>query len=145
MTRDNMKKRGLKKPEDCVFCTCQESINHLFFDCVVAKEIWNTASSLLGRPLGGSLGSIASLWVAGKPLDHVNTACASIPWAIWKHRNNMIFNGVHWLSVNQVWWMVLRLVKKWRIIFKDHMVSLMDDFGLKLQQMIDQPFQLSWG
>ena len=126
MTRDNFKKRNLQKPEECVFCSYKESVFHLFFECVVAKEIWATASEIIGRPLGGNLESIASLWIAGKSLDHVNAFCAAVLWAIWKHRNNMIFNGVPWISLKQIWLIVSKLVRKWKLIFKDHMLDQMD-------------------
>lgn len=41
MTKDNMEKRKMGKPLDCVFCLEQESIEHLFFGCVVAKCVWS--------------------------------------------------------------------------------------------------------
>lgn len=135
MTRDNLLKRNLKKPEDCVFCSCKESICHLFFECVVAQEIWTMVSCLLGRTVGGNIESVASLWVAGKQLDHVNTICSAVLWAIWKFRNNMIFNGVPWISVKQIWWLVLRLVKKWKVIYKEHMMARLENSEDQLQQL----------
>ncbi|XBH79743.1 hypothetical protein VPH35_105647 [Triticum aestivum] len=144
MTRDNLLKRNLKKPEECVFCAYKETATYLFFDCVVAKEIWSVASDLLHRPLGANLESIASLWVADKKLDHVNTVCSAVLWALWKHSNNMIFNAVPWISVKQIWSMVLRLVRKWRVIFKEHMLQQMKDFETQLLQLIKEPARLAW-
>lgn len=40
MTVDNLLKRNITKPPFCRFCIENESINHLFFDCVVAKKVW---------------------------------------------------------------------------------------------------------
>ena len=40
MTIDNLAKRGVDKPKNCRFCDEIETINHLFFQCVVAKKIW---------------------------------------------------------------------------------------------------------
>lgn len=37
MTRDNLLKRNMNKPVCCVFCSENESIDHLFFQCIVAK------------------------------------------------------------------------------------------------------------
>lgn len=145
MTRDNLLKRNMKKPEDCVFCSCHETVCHLFFECVVAKEIWSAATILLERPLGAHLESIASLWVAGKPLDHVNTICSAILWAIWKHRNNMIFNGVPWISVKQIWWMTLNFIRKWRLIFKELMLPQMEIFEERLLLLIKRSLLLKWG
>jgi hypothetical protein len=48
LTRDNLSKR--KKLDDitCLFCTEFESVRHLFFECCVAQNIWETISDMLG-------------------------------------------------------------------------------------------------
>ena len=40
MTKDNLAKRDIEKPPECVYCTDKETIDHLFFGCVVDKGIW---------------------------------------------------------------------------------------------------------
>jgi hypothetical protein len=42
----------------------------------------------------------------------MNTICAAVIWDIWKNRNAMIFDGQTWLCVKQVWWLILKVVKK---------------------------------
>jgi len=44
MIADNLKTRGIVKPLGCPFCAEEETISHLFFDCVVAKEVWRYAA-----------------------------------------------------------------------------------------------------
>lgn len=44
MIADNLKTRGIVKPLGCQFCAEEETISHLFFDCVVAKEVWRYAA-----------------------------------------------------------------------------------------------------
>jgi hypothetical protein len=66
MTRDNLKKRNLNKPETCVFCSCNESVQHLFFDCIVAKLVWNEIADFFGKLVGANLDSIAHYWFATK-------------------------------------------------------------------------------
>ncbi len=42
LTKDNLFKRGWRKCDKlCQFCDKEESIQHLFFECSVAKLIWN--------------------------------------------------------------------------------------------------------
>jgi hypothetical protein len=48
-TRDILKKRHLNKPEESIFCAEEESIQHLFLQCIVAKQIWQTISHLLDK------------------------------------------------------------------------------------------------
>ena len=40
--------------------------------------------------------------------------------------------------------MVLRLVRKWRVIFKEHMLQQMKDFETQLLQLIKEPARLAW-
>lgn len=66
MTRDNLKKRHIKKPEGCAYCSEKESIHHLFFECVVSQALWNTVAQYFDKPLGQSYESIASFCIANK-------------------------------------------------------------------------------
>ena len=40
MTCDNLRKRGIRKPLECIHCKEMESVHHLFFECVVARVVW---------------------------------------------------------------------------------------------------------
>lgn len=100
-------------------------------------------SQLLGRSLGSNLESIASLWVAGKQLDLLNIVCSAILWGIWKFRNSMIFNGVFWMSIKQIWWRILKLVRKWKVIFKEHTKLALENFEGQLMKIIRSPLALA--
>lgn len=93
---------------------------------MVARLVWKEVNSFFSRQ-GVSIESITSLWVAGKKLDSQNTVVAAVLWALWKHRNGMIFNGVVWLSLNQIWLRTLGMLKRRRLIFKDHMLEQQTD------------------
>ena len=41
LTKDNLLKRGWKGAS-CSMCGFKETIQHLFFDCHVARFLWNT-------------------------------------------------------------------------------------------------------
>lgn len=58
ITRDNLAKRQVVENETSLFCEEHESSQHLFFDCVVAKRMWNCISDIVGRELGSSFDSI---------------------------------------------------------------------------------------
>jgi hypothetical protein len=66
MTRDNLKKRHVNKPGDCVFCSDLESIHHLLFDCVTARSTWNILAKFLDHPIGSSYESVARLGLKQK-------------------------------------------------------------------------------
>ena len=45
LTKDNLLHRGWKGDEKCPFCGREESINHLFISCSVARLLWNILKS----------------------------------------------------------------------------------------------------
>jgi hypothetical protein len=40
LARDALAKRRKVEDEGCMFCADKESVQHVFFDCVVAKQCW---------------------------------------------------------------------------------------------------------
>jgi hypothetical protein len=76
-TGDNLNKRNLNKPECCVFCAEPESIHHLFFNCIVAKQIWVYISSFFELPIGDSYESVARFWISNKKHALLNSVCAN--------------------------------------------------------------------
>jgi hypothetical protein len=68
LTRDNLAKRQKVENLMCLFCEEMESCNHIFFECVVAREMWRRISSIIGRELGDSFESIGTCWLSNKKL-----------------------------------------------------------------------------
>lgn len=139
MTRDNLQKRNMNKPLNCVFCFEHESVQHLFFDCIVAQMVWAEIKYFLGMQFDLSFASISSYWIAGKKLDAFNTATAAVMWALWKHMNSLVFNGVTWLSLKQIWSRLLNSIKNWRILFGDHMLEMMNALCNHIQRLLREP------
>jgi hypothetical protein len=144
MTRDNLEKRNMGKPTQCEFCGEPESITHLFFDCIVEREIWTSVSMFLKVQIGTNYESIARFWPANKNHSATNTICTAVLWGIWKNRNAMIFDGQTWLCVKQVWWLILKAVKKWRLIFKPKMQARVDQFSHHVSTLLRTPGALPW-
>lgn len=42
LTKDNLLKRGWNGEDSCSLCGLKETVQHLFFDCRVARFLWNT-------------------------------------------------------------------------------------------------------
>jgi mannosylglycoprotein endo-beta-mannosidase len=144
MTRDNMLKRNLGKPTDCIFCSEEESVDHLFFSCIVATKIWELVSEFFGISIGLDYLSVARFWIANKKHMALNTICAATLWSIWKSRNALIFDSKTWISLKQVLIMILNTLKKWRLIFIEIMLPQVDRFSLLLTKMIKDPAALPW-
>ena len=96
MTKYNLKKRGIEKPPECLFCSENESIQHLFFDCVVAKQIWKHVSDFFCLSVGSDYMSIAHFWPGHSKHACLNSVAAYVLWCIWKLRNDHVFNNAIW-------------------------------------------------
>jgi hypothetical protein len=108
-TVDNLNKKGMKKPEKCVFCEENESISHLFFECSVGKFIWKTVSEFLGMEVGADYTSIASKWLSKKNFAVVNVISTAVLRAVWLIRNDFVFNHQAWSDVKLIWNRIWRL------------------------------------
>ena len=145
MTRDNLRKRHIIKPLDCVYCCCDESIHHLFFDCVVAKNLWSFVSSQFSKAVGYNFESVAKFWISEKSNSAFNVTSSAVLWCLWKHRNSMIFNNVGWPSMNQVWRDILRTLKFWVVLSSGPGKDRLEIFICSLEQMTRQPQSIPGG
>jgi hypothetical protein len=48
LTRDNLERRQKLDNNICLFCDEKESIEHMFFSCVVARQVWLVVSEIVG-------------------------------------------------------------------------------------------------
>lgn len=81
MIDHSLSKRGIEKPTECVSYAEQESIEHLFFHCTVAKQIWRYISSFFSCELGTNSFSVARFWPAHKNHITLNSVCACVAYA----------------------------------------------------------------
>lgn len=82
LTRDNLSLRRKVEDQTCLFCLEQESVQHLFFDCAVAKQVWVLLSENLGGEVGRSFESIGTLWLSNKWFLVENMFCAAAVGAL---------------------------------------------------------------
>jgi hypothetical protein len=57
-------KRRTLDDDSCFFWNEHESAKHLFFECVVAKSIWDVISDIFKLPIGNSFESVAHWWLS---------------------------------------------------------------------------------
>lgn len=56
----------------------------------------------------------------------------------------MIFNNQVWLSIKQIWWLILQSLRKWTSLFKDPMLSSITSFCSRVSQFLVSPLELAW-
>lgn len=95
LTRDNMVKTKWAGKSTCVFCDQLETIEHLFFQCIVARCVWG----IIGISLGTSCipsniaqykNRIQRIFPQGKLTHHFGFS--AICWTIWKSGNKVVFD-----------------------------------------------------
>jgi hypothetical protein len=94
LTRDNLARRGWQGDKRCNFCLENESINHLFFDCAMARYVWSLVAYVVGadcRPC-----SLDQFWVWAKQFlprggKFWYEGLSAICWALWRMRNKIHF------------------------------------------------------
>ena len=95
LTKDNLLKRNWKGDGCCCFCSSAETIQHLFFDCHVAKSVWYALFFTFGIQPPVNFAHLLGSWLAGftpnlrKPMLVRGVACC---WAIWLTRNDAVFS-----------------------------------------------------
>jgi hypothetical protein len=97
LTRDVLLRRGGKCTTNCLFCGQNESIDHLFFACPLARYIWNVVSCATGFNCQfASASHCFNVWLKGFPVGRrkiLAVGVAAVIWAIWKARNLACFEN----------------------------------------------------
>ena len=79
----------------CCVCSSAETIQHLFFDCYVARFVWNTVHITYGIQLPTSFANMFGSWLYGLSLklrNQILLGAVALCWSIWLNRNDTIFN-----------------------------------------------------
>jgi hypothetical protein len=66
LTRDNLGKRREVTDKTCLFCVEHKSLSHLFYECCVARRIWEVVAEILELPLVIDFESMARWWISGE-------------------------------------------------------------------------------
>jgi mannosylglycoprotein endo-beta-mannosidase len=99
-TADRLERRRLPRPVACPLCDQEpETIQHLLVGCVVARQVWAWALNLWDRMAWLPLANTGLLlWWTSRPCPKATqrdlwTAIILVFWCIWRHRNDVVFNG----------------------------------------------------
>lgn len=97
LTKDNLYKKGWRKGDiKCQFCDNIETVQHLFFECPLAKFLWNIVSCSLNLKPVSNIQDLFGVWLLsyGKGMKTLMVVgVAAIFWAIWKVRNTACFEN----------------------------------------------------
>lgn len=94
-TRMNLSKRRDSTDEACGVCGGQvESTKHVFRECNLARAIWFRS---LGVRVDTGHRLPLMLWLENISMSFPTNGfefCLMLIWSLWKHRNDVIWNGI---------------------------------------------------
>ena len=120
--------KGVRLDPCCQACGFNdESINHILFDCSIARQIWALAN--VPSPMNGfdkvshfsNLHYVMSLLSNNNVAEEIRNMIPWIVWYLWKTRNGIIFEGKAFVAHDVVskiseeaefWWMAQKLEKE---------------------------------
>jgi hypothetical protein len=94
LTKDNLVKRKWKGDSKCNFCGLEENIRHLFFDCCMARFVWNMLYITFNIQQPKSTSHMFGSWLRSFALGircQIIVGMAVMCWAIWLNRNDVVF------------------------------------------------------
>jgi hypothetical protein len=107
-----LERRGVSRPQACLFCDqALESITHLLLGCVLARSVWAACLRWWDREdhLPMQLVAFAEWlrsWHGGKEdLRDFSTSIALVCWCLWRHRNDIVFQGAtpsSWVVIHKI-------------------------------------------
>jgi hypothetical protein len=95
LTKDNLRRKNWQGDKRCFFCNIFESVEHLFFDCYVARYIWRLLAYIVGADCRPSSFDQFWIWVDRYLHKHKKihmVGLSAICWAVWKSRNAIHFD-----------------------------------------------------
>jgi hypothetical protein len=116
LTRDNLGKRRKVDDPTCLFCNEHETVNHLFFECVVANQLLCGLSDIVGVHLGSSLDNIGNYWLSSKRNGILNMCSSAAFWRLWKLRNDLCFQRKSWKSMAILFYNMAMMLQNWAIL-----------------------------
>jgi zinc-binding in reverse transcriptase len=118
LSRDNLLRRGWQGSASCVFCSHNESVDHLFFTCPLAHSIWQLLFQLFPQGQLFPTNSLFDFWQTCIKLPlldllHWGRLLAAFLWVIWTTRNSSIFCTTVSHSATSLLFSILHLYAFW--------------------------------
>jgi mannosylglycoprotein endo-beta-mannosidase len=144
LTKINLAKKGWKGSVLCEFCGGNEDMNHLFFECPMAKYNWNVASCALGigtKPV--NFYDLCQNWLqkfTGRDRIVVMVGTAALLWNLWKTRNASCFQQKFHNNPTEVIFSMCRLMDDWNFLQKEKVQELVRRVSERVRRIASEMF-----
>jgi hypothetical protein len=148
LTKDNLAKRNWQGSVQCCFCHKDETIQHLLFDCPLARTVWSIIQVATNLYLPHSVSNMFGTWLWGLDKDKkslVLAGAAATCWAIWRCRNDVVFDRKVVPSPSQVIYSVIYWLRTWTILQKSGARDTVLATCRRLEQVLRECFSQAHG
>jgi hypothetical protein len=104
------------------FFNQNENIQHIFFDCYIAKTVWRIIYFTLKIDPPVNSNHIIGDWESNEGCMHKKlllSGVAALIWSIWLCRNDVVFNRNHIPSIIHVIFRGTHWFRFWRLLQKE--------------------------
>ena len=144
LTKDNLARRNWNGSKKCVFCSHNETIQHLFFDCHFAKFLWRVVQYTFGLVPPTSAAQFYNDWLFRfdcKSKTQLLCGVSVLCWAPWLSRNDIVFDNSPMKTYMQVLFRVTHWLRMWSLVQKcDDDTNLLKDACRSLETTAMQIF-----
>jgi hypothetical protein len=148
LTKDNFIKQNWQCETTCVFCEKEESIQHLFFECHMAKLIWRLIHLTFGLSPPMNVTNLFDNWLSNfdkKDVKQIRVGVCAIVWALRNARNDHIFNKPKAKSFLQIILMATHWLRTWSYLQPVEQQDAMDSGCNRLETIArDLFYQYGW-
>jgi hypothetical protein len=130
--------------KSCIFCSENETVNHIFFECCVSCQLWKNINEVLCVKVGHDFESVANLWLSDKKLKLVNVCTTTVLWSLWESRSDMIFQGTRWLGMKRVLRRCVGTLRNWKLVLNTEEAGELERWALELERIADSPRRIDW-
>ena len=138
LTKDNLAKRNWIGNQKCCFCEQNETVQHLFFECHVARTIWRIIHMSFGLAPPKNITNLFGNWLKGIPkvvIQNIRVGVSAVLWTIWNIRNDLVFNKHKYIYFLQVIPLVTHWIHMWSYLQPEDKRKVMDS-GCNTLEMV---------
>ena len=147
LTKDNLARCNWRGSKKCSFCTHDETIKHLFFQCKFARSTWPVIQIASNLYPPTSVANIFGHWLDGitnrfKTL--IRVGAYALIWSLWLCRNDLVFNDKN-ASPLQVIFRCTHSLRMWSMLQRPEYQPLFMMVCTRLEQVAKEVFsQHGW-
>src|SRR4051812_30560810 len=119
LAKDNLAKRRWAGSKRCCFCDQEETIQHLFINCQLARLLWRSLHVTFNVSPPHNVDNLFGDWLSGVESNiaaHIRVGVCALIWALWLCRNDVIFNRLNIKNFLQVIFRASRLIRMWSLL-----------------------------